>query len=45
MKNTNQNTEQKKLTLQAWTKILLKNGTIDMAKYQRMISIINKITA
>lgn len=34
----------KKLTLSAWTKILLNNGMIDIKKYNRMITKINKLT-
>lgn len=34
----------KKLTLSAWAKILLNNGMIDIKKYNRMITRINKLT-
>lgn len=49
--NTNSNTAPstpedslKKLTLIGWTNILLKNGTIDLQKYGRMIERINKLS-
>lgn len=35
----------KKKTLTAWTKLLLENGEIDRAKYNRMLVMIDKLTA
>ena len=35
----------KKLTLKAWTMILHKQGKIDLAKCNRMIALIDKLTA
>lgn len=37
--------ELKKKTLTAWTKILLNSGEIDLKKYNRMISMIENLTA
>ena len=35
----------KKATLRAWASMLLKNGTITLRKYTKMIELINKITS
>ena len=35
----------KKLTLKGWAKILLNEGMIDMDRYNRMIFLIDKLTA
>ena len=35
----------KKQTLVAWTKILLREGEIDQGKYNRMVALIEKLTA
>ncbi|MGN0666298.1 MAG: hypothetical protein ACI4KF_07200 [Huintestinicola sp.] len=35
----------KKLTLKAWTMILHKQGKISLAKYNRMIAMIEKLAA
>ena len=37
--------ELKKQTLTAWTKILLGRGEIDVKKYNRMLVLIDKLTA
>lgn len=42
---TDEKLKLKKLTLTAWTKILLAEGMIDLAKCNRMISMIEKMTA
>ncbi len=38
------NIELKKLTLISWAKILLNNGTIDISRYNAMMSKIEKLT-
>lgn len=43
--NTKEQLELKKLTLTAWAKILLDNGTIDSTKYRRMVEKIDKLKA
>lgn len=45
MSKSNLNLELKKKTLTAWTKILLSNGEIDIKKYNRMIVLIERLTA
>lgn len=35
----------KKITLKAWTMILLKNGEISVSKCNKMISLIDKLSA
>ncbi|MDO4944225.1 MAG: hypothetical protein Q4E74_03375 [Ruminococcus sp.] len=44
-KNEESKLELKKKTLAAWTKILLNNGEIDVKKYNRMIALIENLTA
>lgn len=41
----NKEIELKKQTLKAWTKILHKQGMIDTAKYNKMIALIEKLSA
>jgi|GEM_PF-3715472 len=43
--NSDEKLKLKKLTLTAWAKILLAEGMIDLAKCNRMISMIEKMTA
>ena len=45
MKKSDEKLLLKKQTLKAWTGILLAKGMIDLAKYNRMISKIDKLTA
>ena len=37
--------ELKKQTLSAWTRLLLQNGDIDLKKYNRMLALIDKLSA
>ena len=45
MKKSDEKLLLKKQTLKAWTAILLAKGIIDLAKYNRMIAKIDKMTA
>lgn len=45
MKKENKSLELKKLTLTAWAKTLLSQGMIDMPKYNKMVRLIEKLTA
>lgn len=45
MKTTNQELELKKLTLTAWTQVLLNKGMIDLKKYNNMLKSIDKLTS